>query len=609
MGRIYFSWVIHNHQPEGNFTWVMDEAYEKSYKPFLDFLKHSGLKAALHNSGTLWEYFDLHAPEYVDDVTSMVDKGQLELIGGTFFEAILSTIPDDDKVNQLKLLRDFVEKKFQTPVNGAWVTERVWEPHFPKFYNEAGYHYVFLDDYHFTQAGEPMPLQGYYLTEDQGYQLFVFPIDKKLRYLIPWHSPEEVLNYLKSFSSECGDVYILYADDGEKFGLWQGTHELCYEEKYLDKLLSTLLQGGVEIILPGEVLEKTNCSGLVYLPTCTYPEMAEWSLDEASYERYRQVKEKLTESEAIWLHGGFWRRFLKSHPESRWMYGRVVSLSRYLNNLAPRHPRKNKALMELYRAEANDVFWHGVFGGLYLSHLRRNLYHRLIRAITTADGTKKSYIDLQDFDLDGSEELKVANDTYHVFVEPQTASIREFDLLRAEENMLDVLDPKGEVHGLFLDKWHGHAVNYTIATRELKPAKLVFHPENDLLLEKVFTFESGFLEVTYKFLKESEFVVEIPVNLWNPSAEITAGNQALPLNEEAQIMNVQDLHWDVGVEHIDLVFSKRINIKLEPIQILHESGLFKEVTYQGTIVTAQFNARGGEEFSAKLYVSEKTERG
>jgi len=38
------------------------------------------------------------------------------------------------------------------------------------------------------------------------------------------------------------DVYILYADDGEKFGLWQGTHELCYEEKYLDKLLSTLLQ-------------------------------------------------------------------------------------------------------------------------------------------------------------------------------------------------------------------------------------------------------------------------------------------------------------------------------------------------------------------------------
>jgi len=86
LGKIYFSWVIHNHQPEGNFTWVMDEAYEKSYKPFLDFLKHSGLKAALHNSGTLWEYFDLHAPDYVDNVTSMVDKGQLELIGGTFLK-------------------------------------------------------------------------------------------------------------------------------------------------------------------------------------------------------------------------------------------------------------------------------------------------------------------------------------------------------------------------------------------------------------------------------------------------------------------------------------------------------------------------------------------
>jgi len=53
-------------------------------------------------------------------------------------------------------------------------------------------------------------------------------------------------------------------------------------------------------------------------------------------------------------------------------------------------------------------------------------------------------------------------------------------------------------------------------------------------------------------LKESEFVVEIPVNLWNPSAEITAGNQALPLNEEAQIMNVQTC-IGMWVEHIDLV--------------------------------------------------------
>jgi len=91
LGKIYFSWVIHNHQPEGNFTWVMDEAYEKSYKPFLDFLKHSGLKAALHNSGTLWEYFDLHAPEYVDDVTSMVTKVNWNYWRNVF-EAILSTI-------------------------------------------------------------------------------------------------------------------------------------------------------------------------------------------------------------------------------------------------------------------------------------------------------------------------------------------------------------------------------------------------------------------------------------------------------------------------------------------------------------------------------------
>ena len=34
----------------------------------------------------------------------------------------------------------------------------------------------------------------------------------------------------------------------------------------------------------------------------------------------------------------------------------------------------------LYRSQCNDAYWHGVFGGLYLNHLREAAYSNLLRA-------------------------------------------------------------------------------------------------------------------------------------------------------------------------------------------------------------------------------------
>jgi alpha-amylase len=39
MKRINFLFGIHNHQPIGNFDFVFQDAYEKSYLPFLEVLE------------------------------------------------------------------------------------------------------------------------------------------------------------------------------------------------------------------------------------------------------------------------------------------------------------------------------------------------------------------------------------------------------------------------------------------------------------------------------------------------------------------------------------------------------------------------------------------
>src|SRR5579863_3766223 len=51
--------VIHSHQPVGNLDHVIEEAYQKSYLPFLEVLsRHPRIRMSLHYSGVLWEWIE-----------------------------------------------------------------------------------------------------------------------------------------------------------------------------------------------------------------------------------------------------------------------------------------------------------------------------------------------------------------------------------------------------------------------------------------------------------------------------------------------------------------------------------------------------------------------
>ena len=72
---IRFVLALHNHQPVGNFDHVFEQAYEDSYRPFLDvFDRYPSLKIALHTSGSLMEWLDGHHPEYVDRLAELVGR-------------------------------------------------------------------------------------------------------------------------------------------------------------------------------------------------------------------------------------------------------------------------------------------------------------------------------------------------------------------------------------------------------------------------------------------------------------------------------------------------------------------------------------------------------
>ncbi|HOA51374.1 MAG TPA: hypothetical protein PKI05_03905 [Thermogutta sp.] len=234
--RVRLVLLLHDHQPVGNFDHVFQQAYEDSYRPFLEVLKRwEGIRVSLHTSGPLIEWLDSVHPGYLDEIAGLVNQGRIEIIGGPFYEPILAMIPSHDRVGQIRRYTRWLENRLGAKVRGMWVPERVWEQSFTKDIVAAGIEYTVLDDYHFKAAGlRKEQLYGYYLTEDEGRLLAVFPGSERLRYTIPFAEPHVTIEYLREIGEKHPNAVVVFGDDGEKFGTWPDTKKHVYEDRWLN---------------------------------------------------------------------------------------------------------------------------------------------------------------------------------------------------------------------------------------------------------------------------------------------------------------------------------------------------------------------------------------
>jgi alpha-amylase len=441
---------IHAHQPVGNFGSVFRKAYEQCYFPFLKTLSaHPGIRASLHFSGCLLEWIEENEPSYIDLIARLVERGQIELLSGGFYEPILPVIPRQDALGQIQMMNDYIRRRFGQKARGLWLAERVWEPHLPSIMAESGIDFTILDDSHFIYAGlRPEEMFGYYLTEDTGKRIAVFPIDKTLRYYIPFRLPEDTIAYLREISAGGKEKGVTYGDDAEKFGIWPETYKWVYEEKYLEMLFSAIEANRDWIQMPtfSEYINSRPPIGRIYLPAASYDEMMEWALPANAAIRYHEMIDRLKAEGKYaafkpFIRGGFWRNFLAKYPEANRMHKKMLHVSRKVN--AMRGRQADKARLDLWRGQCNCPYWHGLFGGLYLNYLRYANYHHLLKAENMADkanGKPGTLIEQLDYDGDGFEELLITNSHYSVCVAPgYGGSLAEIDYKPKAFNVTDVM--------------------------------------------------------------------------------------------------------------------------------------------------------------------------
>lgn len=430
----YFAMGLHLHQPVGNFENILERAYSNCYSPFLDVLRsYPDIKCTFHFSGNLLDFFEAAHPDYFDRVNELVRRGQIEIMGGGYYEPIFQAIPRRDRLCQIEMLSSYIEKRFGVRPKGIWTPERVWSPELVKDFAACGIQYTILDDAHLAKAGiDKNDLSGYFVTGDSKNKIAIFPTTKIFRYSIPFRAPRKNIKYIKCASKNKKDPLFTYGDDAEKFGEWPWTHEWVYEKGWLNNFFNELRKNNkwLKTVTFSEYLESHGPLGAIDIPECAYEEMMEWA-------------------------GGGWMNFLSKYPESDQMHKRMWYVSDRIASLDAARDRHSAeriadketlkdARIELYKAQTNCPYWHGVFGGIYLLHLREAIYEHLIKAdkiIGAAEyGTKQI-----DFYRRGEDAVISETENFFICVDPVSGGvIRELDYKPGNLNVVNTLARRKE---------------------------------------------------------------------------------------------------------------------------------------------------------------------
>ncbi|MBI1173656.1 MAG: DUF1926 domain-containing protein [Sideroxydans sp.] len=621
---------VHAHQPVGNFPHVLDDAHRRCYQPFLHMMhRFPAFHFAIHISGWLYDYLLQHYPDDIGLLQEMVARGQAELFGAGYTEPVLAAIPVRDRIGQINRMSDRLEETLGQRPSGAWLTERVWDSSVVPALADCGVQYVTVDDYHFLCAGkENAELTGYFSTEEDGRTLDMYPISEALRYRLPFSPADDAVRYLESLAGESNNAAV-YFDDIEKFGIWPETYEWVYEKGWLTDFIEGVLAS--DVIKPmrySDYHASARTHGVVYLPTTSYIEMNEWTLPAPAAHRFADLVQGIKhqghyDENKAFLRGGIWRNFFSRYPESNWMHKRMLQLSARYAAL-PEKKQTVEMREALYEAQANDAYWHGLFGGLYLPHLRRAVYNAIVKLEGLLDRVApRPPRAAADIDLDGCEEIFLNNGVLQaVVMDDGSASLCELDAYALNHNFADTLARQAEHYHrkvgvsqngaqqaegianphervsfkheirpedlatdahrrtLFMDRLHAEnareagLLSYQ-PLPETKGAQAAFiSGQAGGTIRKQITLQGNVLSVEYQFDGEHSGVFEVELNLAMPSCDGPAGCFKVGGQVTGGFGQFHQLAACREIELLDEVLGGKLTLSASSPAMLHSAPCF-----------------------------------
>jgi hypothetical protein len=426
----------HYHIPYGVGDDEFETAYKTNLKPFVSTLyKYPKIQATLHYSGILLYWLEKAHPEFFILLEDLVSRKQVELLGGGFYEPMMSLLPLSDKIGQIELLTTYLRKHFGKRPQGCRLPALAWEPHIVGPLSTCGMSYTFLEDRQFTMAGVAAPAIEPCITEDQGKLITVFPVSTQLKDAFARQRASLVLEDLiqglavpqepedrgKQENGESGSVPrggqgIICVFPEQIFTESEASEaaELRFHRFFEDL---SCFESRIDFTSPGKLFKGLRGLKKIYFPVS----------QEAGV-----LSGKSASNPAV-------RQFLIDYPEANRIYAKMMVTHVLINQLRGDKSRKRIAREELWKAQGFDSFCPGVYGGVCRHSIRKAAYKALLGAekISREQNSIVPSVLNFDFDLDGEGEYLFWNGYINCYIQLEGAAIFELDYLPKVWNYLD----------------------------------------------------------------------------------------------------------------------------------------------------------------------------
>lgn len=432
----------HNHLPLGRSEEAAERLYQQSLKPFLTVLyRYPRFSAALHYSGILMEWLEEAHPEFLTLLGEMVGRGQVEVLGGGYYDPILPLIPMNDKLGQLEKMTTWLRVRFQTRPRGCWLAEKVWEQSLASVLRTSGLDYTFVDDAQLALAGVPeADLFSPFLTEDQGKIISLLPVSERFSEAAARGSPEDALAFLKAAARPphgAAPVAVLMEDGASRASRLS-------DGAWLELFITAVEQNAdwLEPVTPGQYLRDCPPARRLYVPSSSSLDIMRMALPPSHRRAFEQARARAEgEGGRRFLVGGHFRDFLSSYPEAWLMYAKMMNTHVLVNQVRGDKYKKKSAQNELWKGQSHHAYWNGGEAGIYENELRKAVYRSLIEAekITRATEIFAPSILSVDYDMDTRIEYLYQGSDLNAYIHSLGGALFELDFLPASWNYLDTM--------------------------------------------------------------------------------------------------------------------------------------------------------------------------
>jgi 4-alpha-glucanotransferase len=433
----------HNHLPLGTAEPDAEAFYQQSCKPLLAVLyRWPAAPVVLHYSGILMEWLEEAHPEFLTLLGEMVQRGQVEILGGGYYDPILPLIPTNDKLGQLEKMTTWLRVRFETRPRGCWIAEKVWEPGLASVLRASGIDYTFVEDVQFRMAGlSGEALHRPAITEDQGKIMTLLPVCGKLAAFAGVRPPSEAVEFLRALSGPDrpgnGAPVAVLMEDGASAQLMNGG--------WLEGFLALARENAewLELVTPGQYLRDHPPDARIFLPSSASAQVMRWALEPSQRSAFdaAQAAADAGGEARRFLVGGQFRHFLARYPEAWLMYAKMMNTHVLVNQVRGDKYKKKAAQNELWKGQSHHAYWYGGTGGIYANPLRKAVYQSLIEAekITRATEIFAPSIISVDFDMDNCIEYLYQGSELNAYIHTRGGALFELDFLPASWNYLDTM--------------------------------------------------------------------------------------------------------------------------------------------------------------------------